>query len=296
MVGGDGEPFDSDRWRSGESRAVNLAHWEERVPAHVASPDYGVDEMIADPQRLSSTVRFDLPRLGSVTGVRGVHLQCHFGTDTVSLSRLGATMVGLDFSAEAVRAARGMVARSGDDVGFVLSDVYDAVEELGAERFDLVYSGIGALCWLPDISRWAGVVADLLAPGGRLFLREAHPMLWALDDSPHDRRLVVEYPYFEVTEPTRLEEPGTYVQTDAEFTHNATHSWNHGLGQIVTALLARGMTITMLEEHDSVPWDAIPGLMDGPVDGEYRLFDRPWRLPLTYTLHAVKPPLPHRTR
>ena len=179
-------------------------------------------------------------------------------------------MIGLDFSSAAVQAARDLVARSGDDLSFVQADVYDAVTELGADRFDLVYTGIGALGWLPNIKAWAAVVTELLAPGGRLFLREAHPMLWALDEHAGDGRLVVEYPYFELPEPTAFEEEQTYVRTDARFTHNTIHVWNHGLGQILTALLDRGMTITGLEEHDSAPWQAIDGLMGESLDGEYR--------------------------
>ena len=168
--------------------------------------------------------------------------------------------------------------------------MYDAAGALGPEPFDLVYTGIGALCWLPDIARWARVVAGLLRPGGRLFIREGHPMLWALDDPRPDGLLAVEYPYFEREEPMVFDEGGTYVETDAVFTHNRTHEWNHGLGEIVTALMNAGMDLTGLVEHDSVPWDALPGQMERIGGGEWRLADRPWRLPHTYTLQAVKRP------
>ena len=154
---------------------------------------------------------------------------------------------------------------------FVEADVYDAVDRLGTRGFDLVYTGIGALCWLPDVRRWAAVVAALLRPGGRLFMREGHPMLWTLADPRDDGLLVVEHPYFERDEPTVWDEPGTYVQTEAVFTHNLTHEWNHGLGEIVTALHAEGMLLTMLEEHDSVPWEAMPGQMERLDGGEWRL-------------------------
>ena len=114
-------------------------------------------------------------------------------------------------------------------------------------------------------------------------------MLWSLSDTRTDDVLVVDYPYFEVREPLMFDEPGTYVQTDREFVHNRTYEWNHGLGEIVTALLDAGLQLTMLAEHDSVPWDALPGLMDALPDGEFRLQDRPERLPHSYTLQAVKP-------
>jgi SAM-dependent methyltransferase len=269
-------------------RAVNRANWDERAPAHAASPGYALDRFLADPDHLSKVVRFDLPRLGDVAGLRGVHLQCHIGTDTISLHRLGARMTGLDFSGASLEQARQLAAATNANVDFVESDVYDAPAALGEGGFDLVYTGVGALCWLPDIRRWARVVSALLRPGGRLFLREGHPMLWALADSREDGLLVVEYPYFERPEPTVWDEPGTYVETDVAFQHNVTHEWNHGLGEIFTALLDEGFDLTMLEEHDSAPWNALPGQTVSDEHGEWRLANRPWRLAQTYTLQARK--------
>lgn len=269
-------------------RNVNRASWDERVPAHVASAGYQVDRFAADPGFLSEVVRFDRPRLGDIGGLRGVHLQCHIGTDTVSLARLGASMTGLDFSVPAVAAARELAQRTGADATFVQGDVYAAPDLLGRGEFGLVYTGIGALCWLPDIRRWAEVVGVLLAPGGRLFLREGHPMLWSLADAREDGLLVVEYPYFERPEPNVFDEGGTYVETDAVFEHNLTHEWNHGLAETITALMDAGLELTALAEHDSAPWAALPGMMEQSDDGEWRLADRPWRLPCTYTLQAVK--------
>jgi SAM-dependent methyltransferase len=269
---------------------LNRASWDERAPAHAASRDYAVDQFASDPGHLSEVVRFDLPLLGDIGGLRCVHLQCHIGTDTVSLARLGADMTGLDFSPASLAQARRIARLAGADVRFVEAAVYDAPGALGPEPFDLVYTGIGALCWLPDIARWARVVAGLLRPGGRLFIREGHPVLWALDDPRPDGLLAVEYPYFEREEAMVFDEGGTYVDTDAVFTHNRTHEWNHGLGEIVTALMAAGMDLTGLVEHDSVPWDALPGQMERIGGGEWRLADRPWRLPHTYTLQAVRRP------
>ena len=268
---------------------INRANWDERAPAHATSPDYNLKAFVEDPTFLSDVVRFDRPLLGDVHGLTGVHLQCHIGTDTISLSRLGARMTGLDFSPAAIEQASALATRSGDHLTFVESNVYDAVSALGGEQFDLVFTGIGALCWLPSISQWAATVAALLRPGGRLFIREGHPMLWSLADERSDDLLVVDFPYFERAEPEVGEEGGTYVDTDAVFTANTTHSWNHGLGEIVTALMAEGLRVTGLVEHDSVPWDALPGQMTKDDHGEYRLTDRPWRLAASYTLQAVKP-------
>jgi SAM-dependent methyltransferase len=273
--------------RDRDHLAVNRANWDERAPAHAASPGYAVDRFLSDPAYLSDVVRFDLPRLGDLRGLRGVHLQCHIGTDTISLARLGALMTGLDFSIAALEQARSLAAGAGAEVEFVEAELRRAPEELGAARFDFVFTGVGALCWLPNIRDWAGVVAALLRPRGRLFLREAHPMLWTLADREDDL-LVVEYAYFEREEPEVWDEQGTYVETGTSFAHTTTHEWNHGLGEIVSALLGAGMELTMLTEHDSVPWEAMPGHMERIGPGEWRLADRPWRLPHTYTLQAVK--------
>jgi SAM-dependent methyltransferase len=269
-------------------RELNQANWDDRVPVHLTSPEYHVQRFIDDPEYLSDVVRFDLPLLGDVAGLRGVHLQCHIGTDTVSLARLGASMTGLDFSGRAVEAAREFAAAAGADVTFVQSDVYAAAEVLGSGRFDLVYTGIGALTWLPDSREWARVVAALLRPGGRLFIRDGHPMLWTLEDGRDDDLIVVRYQYFETAGPLVTDFHDTYVTTDAVIEHGVTHSWNHGIGEIVTALLDEGLTLTGLVEHDSVPWEALPGQMVRDEAGEWRLAENPARLACSFTIQAVK--------
>ncbi|MDT5244509.1 MAG: hypothetical protein QOD36_1885 [Mycobacterium sp.] len=269
-----------------EHYAINRAWWDERAPAHASSPDYAVQELIADPTRLSDVVRFDLPRLEDINGQRGIHLQCHIGTDTISLHRLGATMTGLDFSSESIGIARRIAADTGADVTFVEADVYSAPSAVGG-GFDFVFTGVGALGWLPDLGRWARTVAELLRPGGRLFLREGHPMLLAFDEERTDA-LVLSYPYFEQPEPGHFDQPGTYVDSEVEFGHNQLRNWSYGIGDVITAVLAAGLQLTMFVEHDSVPWEALPGRMQRE-GGEWRLIEHPERLPLSYTLQAVKP-------
>jgi len=270
--------------------AINRAGWDERAPAHAASPDYAVERFIEDPEFISGVVSFDRERLGDLDGLTGVHLQCHIGTDTLSLARLGASMTGLDFSAESLEQARTLAERLGSPTRFVQSEVYRALEVLPAGSFDLVYTGIGALCWLPDINRWAEVVTALLRPGGRLFIREAHPMLDALDDQLAEP-LVLAHPYFERAEPTIWNEGGTYVRTDQVFATTMSVQWSHSLGETITALLDRGMQLTQLVEHDSVPWSAFPAHMTCDDRGEWRLTDRPWRLAASFTLQATRLPL-----
>jgi len=269
-------------------RAINLANWEARVPIH-SGPDGYDRAAFDDPGHLSAVVRYDLPRLGRLDGMDVLHLQCHLGTDTVSLARLGArSTTGLDFSPSALREARALATRAGAEVAFVDGDAYEAVDVLGAGRFDLVYTGIGAICWLPDIRRWARVVAGLLRPGGRLFMREGHPMLWTLSDPRPDGLLVVEYPYFE-TDGVLFREETTYAGTGTVASADQV-GFNHGLGQIFTALADAGMTMTAFEEHREVPWNPLGDAMVPSTDfaEEFVLAVDRDRLPLTYTLQAVR--------
>lgn len=263
----------------------NLAAWDERAPAHARADGYRVARFHDDPEYLSDVVNFDIPLLGGIAGLSGVHLQCHIGTDTVSLARRGAHMTGLDFSGASLQEARSLAEATGAEVDFVQSDVYAAVDALGREQFDFVFTGIGALCWLPDVKRWAQVVHDLLKPGGFIFLREGHPMLWSMDEAVDDD-LVVGYPYFEVPAPVTDDHEGSYLPVDTTFRASRSHSWNHGIGETVMALIDTGMVLDLLVEHDSCPWEALPGKMVEYDDGEWHLMEHSERLPLTYTLRA----------
>jgi SAM-dependent methyltransferase len=264
---------------------INLANWNSRVPHHEIG--YGLAAH-HDLVHLLDVVRFDLPRLGDIAGLDAVHLQCHIGTDTVSLAKLGATMTGLDFSEPALEVARRLSADCGHEIEYVCSDVHLAVDALGRERFDLVYTGIGALCWLPDVRRWAQVVADLLRPGGRLFIREGHPMLWTLCDPRADQMVVVEYPYFEVEGGTPFSEATTYVEHEGALESPDIVHFNHGMAEIINALWDAGLRLTMFVEHDSIPWNALDDAMVVDEFGEYRLREHPERLAASYTLQAVK--------
>ena len=268
---------------------ANRANWNERATLHAArdGSGYGVLRYVEDRTALSDVVRFDLPLLGDIAGRRAVHLQCHIGTDTLSLARLGARVTGLDFSENAVAEARRLVAETGDAVDFIQSDVSRATDVLPAGEFDLVYTGIGALCWLPSITEWAGVVADLLAPGGTLHIREGHPVLWSMNETLPG--LTLAFPYFEQPAPLEWDDDSTYVEVSAPLQSTRTYEWNRGLGEIVTALLGRGLRLDALIEHDSVPWEALPGRMTLRPDGEYALTEQPSVMPLSYTIRASKP-------
>ncbi len=284
--------------------SINAANWDARADVHAGPGGYRLD-LVEDPSWLSGVVRFDQPRLGDLTGVEGLHLQCHLGTDTVSLARLGARMTGLDLSPRSLELARGVAARAGVELDLVQADVYTAPEALGGRTFDLVYTGIGALCWLPDIRRWADTVARLLRPAGRLFVRDGHPVLdsvvgvvvrdhvpdrdqqpWI--SGPGEASPALELPYWETPEGLTWSEDVSYAG-HGTVSAPLNREWNHALSEIVMAVLDAGLRLELLVEHDSVPWDALPGLMVEDEHGEFRLKDRPERLPASFTLVARRP-------
>lgn len=182
---------------------------------------------------------------------------------------------------------------------FVEGDVYDSVSILGHEQYDLVFTGIGSLGWLPSISRWAIAVSGLLKKGGKLFIREGHPMLWAIDDGISEdnpeEQLRIAFPYFEDGRPIVSSEGIVYTRNDdaqskedSTIQGSPTKEFNHGLGEIIQSIIDAGMCVTTVQEHDSVPWNALPGRMEKGELSEYRLKQDRWRLPCTYTIQAVK--------
>jgi SAM-dependent methyltransferase len=229
-------------WRD-EWREVNRANWDERVPIHVSGEFYDVASFKGGQERLQP---FEIDEVGDVRGKKLLHLQCHFGIDTLSWARRGARVTGLDFSAPAVEAARGLAKEMGLEATFVHSDVYDAVGATGGRTFDIVYTGRGAIIWLPDIGRWAEVVMDLLKPGGFLYLTEFHPFT----DVFGDEDLSVEHDYFQDENPRVWEESGTYADFDAETSNNVTYEWNHTRGDVVSAVSTAGLNVELLHEYD----------------------------------------------
>jgi len=265
---------------------INRANWDSRVEHHLSG--YDLDKFRSEPAFVSYVVQFDKQRLGNIEGLDIVHLQCHIGTDTLSLARLGAKSVtGIDFSPNALSAAKNLASELGIEAEFIESTVNDAVSALGNKKYDMVYTGIGALCWLPDIKNWAKVVSSLLRPGGRLFIREGHPVLWALSYERTDGLLSLEYNYFESEGLSSVEEK-SYVDHEGAVSSPESISFNHGLGEIITALINEGMTIIAFEEHDSVPYRALGEAMEDIGQGEFRLRENPERLPVSYTLQARK--------
>jgi len=267
---------------AGPYGAANRDYWDGMAGFNVARWD--IESFLADPARLTRIVAADREALGDVRGRSLLHLQCHFGMDTLAWARLGAAVTGVDFSPRAIASANDLAARAGLVARFVEADLYAAPDVL-QETFEIVYTGGGALCWLPDIRGWAEVVARMLRPGGSFYIREAHPVLWSLEDERGDPQLVIDRPYFEGTRPTQWDAAPSWEKDAPEVTTH--YVWSHGLGEIVSALIAAGLTIEALREHQSCLWQALPYMVEGE-DGWWRLPDRPERLPLMYSIRARK--------
>ena len=209
----------------------NRANWDDRATLHEAS-GYGIAELLASPTALTKDVTDDRERLGDLVDLDVIHLQCHLGLDTISLARLGARrVVGLDLSPRSLERARELARRAGARIELVESNVYAAREAVTGD-FDLVYTTLGVLCWLPDIDLWARVVARLLRPGGRLVLRDDHPVFMAVGDDT-SQGLSLHEPCFQQEEPMTWEKEDSYVEAPegaAPITHTRSHQWNHAVG------------------------------------------------------------------
>jgi len=258
---------------------INKARWEERVSIHTKSKLYDVDGFLSGNLSLGDQ---EIADMGSITGKSLLHLQCHFGLDTLSWARLGAKVTGLDFSEEAIKAARELSKQAGIDANFICANVYDAADVI-PDQFDIIYTGIGAICWLPDIDKWAQTIAKLLKPGGRLFLIELHPIEWIFGEG-----FDLAYDYFHGSDGLKISEVGTYSDGEQATEHNELVNWNHNLGSVVTALITAGLFITRLSESNEcafMRWD----IMEKAGNSRYKLPENYKSLPLMYTLEASKP-------
>ena len=269
-----------------ERLAANRANWDDRTAIHVASEFYDVEGWLRDERGPPPR---EIEALGDLSGLRLVQLQCHFGLDALQWARRGADVTGVDFSPAAIEAARDVARRAGLDerARFVCANVFDAAEALDHDTFDVVYVTLGALCWLPSVDRWASQVGALLKPGGRCYVHDGHPVSWALDDQQPS----FAHSYFEEMDPFVADFDTTYTDADHPIAHTRQYEWNHGLGEIVNALIAHGLQIDSLVEHDWTVWPRFPWLVSSDKHHWTSPPGMP-RVPLTFTLLAHKPLVP----
>ena len=272
--------------RQEEFIEANRRHWDELVPIHVGSEFYRVKEFRDGASKLGPVERDELAP--HVRGKTLLHLQCHFGLDTLSWAREGAIVTGVDFSPLSIEAARALAQETGIDSRFVLSDVYSLPDQLDGQ-FDIVFTSYGALCWLPDLRRWADVVAHFLKPGGTFYAVEFHPMLGIFEWGPELEELSVRYPYFnQPDDPIRDDEPGSYADRSAQVENATTYSWPHPLSEVVTSLVEAGLRIEFLHEFPFSPEKHFAWM----ERGDNRMW-RPTRyersIPMLYSVKAGKP-------
>jgi SAM-dependent methyltransferase len=279
-----------------DARAANLKLWNAWTKIHEHAPGYNTEAFKAGETSLRPV---ELEELGPYVheGTTLLHLQCHFGLDTLSWARLGAHVVGLDLSDEAVGLAR----RLADEVGlsgraeFICSDLYDADEHLGERRFDVVFVNWGAIEWLPDLERWAAIVARHLKPGGTFSMAEIHPFAQALDDEAAEGELRVRYGCFPSPDPEIDPVDGSYADRAADTTGLEAYGWRHSFAEILGALTGAGLCLEQFHEFAFSPapfwdWMARDGHLYWLPDGQggHRT-DQPF----TYTIRATKPATPH---
>lgn len=268
------------------ARSANLRNWDDRVPLHEEA--YGLDAY-DDPSHISDVVSDDLPVLdrfvrgGNLSGLDVCHLQCHIGTDTISLARSGARVTGVDFSEPALRVAASLAERTGTAATWVQTDVLEARNAVSGD-FDVVYTSIGTICWLQDLDRWAAQIVALLRPGGTFFIRDGHPALLALDEDAEG--FITRYSYFGDGRAQQWDDETTYAG-DGTVAHARTYEWPHPLSEILGSLLRAGLRLVHFDEGRTLPWRFSPRMVEVPRGYAWPEAERNF-IPCTFTIVAYK--------
>jgi len=256
---------------------INRNSWNNKTETHLKSEFYDVEGFI---KGKSSLNEIELQLLGDIKGKKILHLQCHFGQDTISLSRLGAEVTGVDLSDKAIANAIQLAEQTGSTAQFICCDVYDLPNHLH-EQFDLVYTSYGVIGWLPDMDKWAHVISTFLKPGGKLVFVEFHPVVWMFDDNFQK----IGYNYFNVEEIAETES-GTYANKEAEITQSYV-CWNHGLSEVMTSLLNQGLEIKGFSEFDYSPYACFNHVVEFEPN-KYRIKHLDNKIPMVYSIVASK--------
>ncbi|UFU03341.1 class I SAM-dependent methyltransferase [Ruania suaedae] len=295
------EPILETEATTAEAYAANRENWDDRAAVHAASAAYDLDGFVADPHRISSVISEEMallaPHLGDtgtdparlLEGLDVCHLQCHIGTDTLSMARLGARVTGVDLSPASLQVARDLAARCGLPARWVESEVTQASITVGG-AFDHVHTSIGTICWVQDLQAWAQTIAALLRPGGTFFFRDQHPMLASMDDLvPDDVRLGHRYWSLPPGRAFTYAEGTTYVDGDhTRITATRNFEWPHPVSQTLQALLDAGLHVVAVGEHETLPWQALPVMV---AEADAFVLPTPWReqVPVAWSIVARKP-------
>lgn len=252
---------------------INKQTWNNKVAIHVDSDFYEQENFINGKITLPQT---DLDALGDVSGKRILHLQCHFGQDSLSLARLGAKVTGIDFSEDAIAKAKSLNDKLGLDAEFICCDVYETLQHI-TEKYDIVYTSYGTIGWLPDLDKWASVISGALKPNGKFVFFEFHPVVWMFDDNFNE----VFYNYFK-SEPIKEEETGTYANRDVDIEYK-TITWNHSLSEVLQSLLKQNITIKNFQEFDYSNYNCFSHTEEFEL-GKFRIQKFGNKIPMMYSI------------
>lgn len=255
----------------------NKASWNQRTDYHVRSEFYKNDDFINGASSLND---IELQLLGDIKGKSLLHLQCHFGQDTLSLARLGAHVTGMDLSDKAIAQAQQLAMQINIDANFVCCDIYDLSSHLH-QQFDIVYTSYGAIGWLPDMDKWAKVISHFLKPGGKFIIVEFHPVVWMFNANFKE----VQYNYFNKETIIELES-GTYADREAPIKHESV-SWNHSMSEVLNALIGQGLSIDRLNEYDYSPYNCFSETVKLD-ERKYRIKHLGDKIPMVYAIVATK--------
>ncbi len=257
---------------------VNRQTWNEKVKIHVESKMYDLE---AFKRGKSSLMSYELEAIGEVQGKSLLHLQCHFGQDTLSWSRMGANCVGIDISDEGIAMAKALNTELDLNASFVRCNVLET-SEFVKDKFDIVFTSYGVIGWLPDLKPWAQMIAERLKSGGFFYMVEFHPIVWMFDYEKYPPEMRYGYMQDEVI---YEEYEGTYADSSSKMI-SKEYGWNHGLSEVVNALIAAGLHISYLNEYDESPYNILPDLLE-TKSGMYKSKDMLY--PLLFEIKAIKP-------
>jgi SAM-dependent methyltransferase len=255
----------------------NKSLWNKRAEVHFYSDFYNVKDF---KEGKSSLNKIEIDELGDVIGKTLLHLQCHFGMDTISWSRNGAIATGLDFSESAINIARDLARELNQDVRFICCNVYDAKVHLN-EKFDIIYTSYGTIGWLPDLQKWADVISGLLKPGGRFYIVDFHPMVWMFDEKFD----YFKYSYFNNGHPIIEENSGTYAVKDASL-QDKEYGWNHSISEIIGSLLSSGLKLLFFNEHSYSPYNCFSNMIE-TEKGKWKIRNLEDKIPALFSLAAT---------